>query len=973
MGSTRVFVGGYEVVVAATAKSQLSKLFDSLNRRLEADQLPHAFREIDRAWRTLPEHRGTLAPIYGRLLVREGKKWAAAIQVLSRALNDAPTPELEADLVEAFSASRQSQAAHSRLAAALRRFAIVPESPLARRASQIIRDSAGAMRGWAGITPDLQLYAEASAESRGAIRFELRSEDGALIAAHDAPVLPDARAITRFTIPRKHRRHPFRITANGEPLLGGHLSVPKQFEVDGRASVRRGVVTGWVRLGWNPGTPVDLLIHDQHDHSVRLQAKEALPQSRWQFQLDARKAGLEGGRFEISVLLPDGSRQRLPDSPLLSESEARASLRAIAPRQPRASEVRARARHSRADRPPVSVIIPVYRDRAATLACIEAVCMTVAGVAAGIIVVDDASPDPGLVSDLDVLAASKRITLIRHRTNRGFSAGVNRAMALQDGHDVVLINSDAVVFHDWLNRLRDAAYSGPRIGTATPFADDDSIAGYREAGGGTIASAEILDRYASTVNRGVTKKIPVGVGFCLYIRRDCLRQVGGFDEAVFGPGYGEEADFCMRARKKGWEHVLAADIFVHHAGGGSFGSRRAALFDRSQRLLNLRHPGYDRAVARFASKDPLHPCRRRLDEERLRSFQGRMVLIVTVARTGGIDRIIAERCRQIRMEGRLPLLLRPLTIDDAESCILRCEEMGLADLHFENDRELSSLLILLESLPIDAVELHHFLGLDPRLVAAVQQLGVPYDAYVHDYAWICPRITLIDGSDMYCGEPAVSVCERCIRRNGSVLFETISVRALRQRSRQWLSAARRVIAPSQDTADRLRRYMPGLAIDVVPHEIFLVRAPRPPEPEPNVTRVAVLGAIGLHKGYKILLECARDAVARKLNLEFVLIGYTEDDARLVKTGKIFVTGEYADGEIGQLLQRERPSAIFLPSVWPETWSFTLSHAIASGLPVVAFDLGAIAERLRAAGVGSLLPLGLPAGAINDHLMAAGRG
>jgi GT2 family glycosyltransferase len=735
--------------------------------------------------------------------------------------------------------------------------------------------------------------------------------------------------------------------------------------VDGRAGERRGVITGWARVGWNPGAPVDLLIRDQHGHSVRLQAGQPLPESRWRFQLDVRKAGLEGGKFEIFVRLPDGSRQPLPDSPLLSASEARMSLRTITPR---ASHGRARTRYSRSVRPPVSVIIPVYGDREATRACIEAVCSTVAGAAAAIIVVDDASPDPGLASDLDALAASKKITLIRNPTNRGFSASVNRAMALQDRHDVVLINSDAVVFHDWLSRLREAAYSGPRIGTATPFADDDSIAGYRQAGGGTVASAELLDRNASAVNRGIREKIPVGVGFCLYIRRDCLWMVGAFDEAAFGPGYGEEADFCMRARKKGWQHVLAADVFVHHAGAGSFGSRRTALFDRAQRLLNLRHPGYDRAVARFASKDPLHLCRRRLDEARLRSFQGRMVLIMTVARTGGIDRIIAERCRQIRLEGRLPLILRPLTIDDADACVLRCEEMGFADLHFENNRELPSLVKLLQSLPIDAIEFHHFLGLDPRVVIATQRLGVPYDAYIHDYSWICPRITLIDGSGTYCGEPAVSVCERCIQRNGSVLFETISVRALRQRSRRWLGAARRVIAPSQDTAERLRRYMPELAVDVVPHEIFMVRNPRRPESEPGVTRVAVLGAIGHQKGYKILLECARDALARKLNLEFVVIGYTEDDAKLTKTGKIFVTGEYADGEIGQLLQRERPSAIFLPSVWPETWSFTLSHAITSGLPVVAFDLGAIAERLRAEGIGDLLPLGLPAGAINDHLM-----
>ena len=53
----------------------------------------------------------------------------------------------------------------------------------------------------------------------------------------------------------------------------------------------------------------------------------------------------------------------------------------------------------------------------------------------------------------------------------------------------------------------------------------------------------------------------------------------------------------------------------------------------------------------------------------------------------------------------------------------------------------------------------------------VQKLaaGVPYDVVIHDYAWICPRVTLIDASGRYCGEPAVAVCEACLKRNGSEL------------------------------------------------------------------------------------------------------------------------------------------------------------------------------------------------------------
>src|SRR5258708_1685175 len=80
-----------------------------------------------------------------------------------------------------------------------------------------------------------------------------------------------------------------------------------------------------------------------------------------------------------------------------------------------------------------------------------------------------------------------------------------------------------------------------------------------------------------------------------------------------------------------------ADVFVYHAGGLSFGARRARLLARSQRLLNLRYPGYDGFIAGFLSRDPIQPLRRTLDERRLLGMKGRLALLVTLALTGGVD------------------------------------------------------------------------------------------------------------------------------------------------------------------------------------------------------------------------------------------------------------------------------------------------------------------------------------------------
>ena len=56
--------------------------------------------------------------------------------------------------------------------------------------------------------------------------------------------------------------------------------------------------------------------------------------------------------------------------------------------------------------------------------------------------------------------------------------------------------------------------------------------------------------------------------------------------------------------------------------------------------------------------------------------------------------------------------------------------------------------------------------------------------------------------------------------------------------------------------------------------------------------------------------------------------------------------------------------------FPETWCLSLAEAWQAGLAVAAFDVGAQAERIRGTGRGFLLPLGLPAGSVNNALLAA---
>jgi hypothetical protein len=81
---------------------------------------------------------------------------------------------------------------------------------------------------------------------------------------------------------------------------------------------------------------------------------------------------------------------------------------------------------------------------------------------------------------------------------------------------------------------------------------------------------------------------------------------------LFGLGYGEENDFCMRARKAGWKNVLCDDVYVGHVGGSSFAPKGLRADASSMKKLLSRHPEYLELVQEFIAVDPLSPRRNEL-------------------------------------------------------------------------------------------------------------------------------------------------------------------------------------------------------------------------------------------------------------------------------------------------------------------------------------------------------------------------
>jgi GT2 family glycosyltransferase/glycosyltransferase involved in cell wall biosynthesis len=638
----------------------------------------------------------------------------------------------------------------------------------------------------------------------------------------------------------------------------------------------------------------------------------------------------------------------------------------------------------------VDVVIPVFRGLAATRRCLRSLLRDpqpgLGGPLHRIIVIDDASPEAALSRYLDRLAARRFIHLLRNPKNLGFVASVNRGIAEAGRHDVVLLNADTEVPAGWLGRLAGQAYSHPRVATVSPFSNNATLCSYPAVEGGPLPFGESLARIDAAclaANAGRSVTVPTTVGFCMYLRRDALDELGAFDAETFGRGYGEENDYCMRANAAGWRHLLACDLFVYHEGEVSFGGNAPERL-ASVAPLDARWPDYRRRVGIHIRLDEARPFRFAATLQLFATNGLPTILVVQHAYDGGIGqyiRMLAAQCQGLAnllvlratMDGqgvrlgapgahKHPEFLIPLRAPPDKAENETAEDAAAADRAAEAAL-LADVLALLAPLRIARVHVQHWVNLRIDLRALIRALDVPFDLTIHDWFSICPRINLLPVADgRFCGEPEPAICDRCIQgRDDTAAHDITGWRA----EQAWLPRlADRVLCATQDSIDRLARYgLAGRAV-LAPLEPMPEAVPPRPHPRPSPAplhgrsaprplRVAVLGVLADHKGARAVTALAELAPPGRFAI--TLIGKSERAFPPGARHCLTETGEYEAAELPALIARVDPEVIWFPATWPETWSYTLTAAILSGRPIVASDIGAFRPRLAAHPRARLLP------------------
>ena len=250
----------------------------------------------------------------------------------------------------------------------------------------------------------------------------------------------------------------------------------------------------------------------------------------------------------------------------------------------------------------VVIIVPVYNAPEDVERCLDSVLAHTTG-PSRLIVIDDASTDAGIAPLLDRYRGISRVEILANTENLGFTATVNRGIALAGEADVVLLNADAEVAAFWLTGMRRALHSDNDIATVTAVSDNAGAFSVPELEQeNPIPNAWTFTEAARALWQDAGHaypQLPTGNGFCMLIRHEVIAAIGAFDVEAFPQGYGEENDFCQRACAAGYRHLIAGNVFVRHARSRSFGhERREALGRTGMQVLRERWPDYEADVGR---------------------------------------------------------------------------------------------------------------------------------------------------------------------------------------------------------------------------------------------------------------------------------------------------------------------------------------------------------------------------------------
>lgn len=619
----------------------------------------------------------------------------------------------------------------------------------------------------------------------------------------------------------------------------------------------------------------------------------------------------------------------------------------------------------------VCIVVPVFNAYEAVEECLVSLVAHCPAYAS-VLVVNDGSTDDRIPGMLARFGEDSRFTIVDNGVNLGYTRTINKAISMCAEKDVVLLNSDTKVTSRWLDNLRFCAYADPRNGTVTALSNNAGAFSVPVIGQCNDAPERFDDdQFAAAVTYtgfGIPIEVPTANGFCMYIRRDLLDAIGAFDEAKYPRGYGEENDLSMRALRAGWKNIVCDKAFVLHKRSQSFKEEKQVLIHEGSEQLRKDYPEYKGLTGRFRDVEFTLLRNRIADalDAKPAGFTLPRILFVVSTQTGGTPQTNMDlmrsldgryNCFLLRSDAKRIFLSELVDGELVEREALTLDRRIEPETHVSGEYD-SIVSGLMYRYSISLLHIRHLLWHGLGLPEVAQAMNIPVIYSFHDFYSICASHNLLDNNLRYCGGTCTDGSGECptnLWPNGAPAnLKHGFVHHWRAMFARVYGHCDRFVTTAPSGARILADNYPQLdgRITVIPHgrdfDHFLDLAAAPQAG--SKLRVLIPGNIGPSKGSGLIREMEGQNGGR--SVEFHLLGALSREL----AGIGVQHGTYDRSGFASFVEKIRPSVGMILSIWPETYCHTLTEMWACGMPVLAMDIGAVGDRIRASGGGWLIPV-----------------
>jgi len=574
-----------------------------------------------------------------------------------------------------------------------------------------------------------------------------------------------------------------------------------------------------------------------------------------------------------------------------------------------------------------------------------------------LIVINDASSDERVVPFLNEIRLEfENFILISNERNLGFVKSINKGVALTKNHFVIL-NSDVEVPQNCFEKLIQPIYTNPNIASVTPFTNSGTICSFPNFntdnvifGNGDLNTINsIFEAYFD----GEYIELPTGVGFCMAINKNVVNEIDFFDEDTFVKGYGEENDWCQRALKAGYLNILLTNTYVYHKHGGSFLTKeKSQLLERNLENLSIKHPNYNSDVNTFIENNENSKLHLKLLYYLITNICKNSILLIDHNFGGGATHYREKKVTEWLANDNL--VVKYLLNENIKELIVNVSYKNYkVNLDIQNWKEFEEYVYFLSPTKIVINSLVGFSNINEIKKSIINfkntfpKLIIEYP--IHDYHSICPIYVLLNQNGEFCNIPSdLTVCNKCLSKNKLMILHEDKISNWRKIWEEILIYINTITVFSNSSKELFQKAYPNINsnnILVKPHSINHIKPIKFTPIEKEIT-IGVLGAINFQKGSKKILDLSNWLKSNNKKNKIVVIGKLYDKSFNSKQhSNLTITGAYNRIEIESLVIKHDINVFFMPSIWPETFSYTTEEVIKMNMPICVYNLGAPAERV----------------------------